>query len=262
MTEHATDSATGQEEQTPPVTTLTPAQRRVLGVLLEKAFTTPEYYPLTLKAVVTGCNQKSNRAPVTHYGEAEVVEVLDELRKLGLVGEVHPESGRTSRYRHYMRHKFSFTEPQLAILTELFLRGRQQLGELRSRAARMVAVDSLDALRSELRGLLDQGCVRSTGALEKRGVEVDHTFYETSEAGAQAMPSSVETDEPAREPPAPQMHSAPVPAEAAERLSRLETTVDRLQQENRSLRESVETLNEQLDKLNERFEDLRRDLGG
>ncbi|HEX6987701.1 MAG TPA: DUF480 domain-containing protein, partial [Planctomycetaceae bacterium] len=134
----------------PPVRELTRPQRRVLGTLLEKGFTTPDQYPLTVKACTTGCNQKNNRDPISNYSEDQVLEILDELQQLGLVGVVHTESGRTERYRHYMRKRFNFTEPQLAILTELLLRGRQSLGELRTRASRMVPIDSLEDLRREL----------------------------------------------------------------------------------------------------------------
>jgi uncharacterized protein YceH (UPF0502 family) len=137
VTESDTASASGP----PTVRRLTRAQRRVLGVLIEKGLTTPEYYPLTRKAVTTGCNQKNNRSPLTNYSEDTVEETLDELRQLGLVAVVHTESGRTERYRHFMRQRYPFTETQLAVMTELLLRGAQQLGELRSRASRMVAID-------------------------------------------------------------------------------------------------------------------------
>lgn len=153
-------------------------QRRLLGALIEKAFTTPEYYPLTLKALTTACNQKNNRDPVTNYSEDEVQEVADELRENGLVAVVHTETGRTERYRHYLRKHYDISEPGLAILGELFLRGRQQLGELRSRAGRMTKIESLDELRNELNPLLAAGYVRASGSLERRGIEVDHDFYQ------------------------------------------------------------------------------------
>jgi uncharacterized protein len=153
-------------------------QRRVLGALIEKAFTTPEYYPLTLKALTTACNQKNNRDPVTNYSEEEVQEIADELREKGLVAVVHTETGRTERYRHYLRKHYDISETGLAILGELFLRGRQQLGELRTRAGRMAPIDSLDVLRTELQTLLEAGYVRASGSLERRGIEVDHGFYQ------------------------------------------------------------------------------------
>src|SRR5690606_38507486 len=114
MDEAATYTSDDFEERAA-VRVLTRPQRRVLGVLVEKGLTTPDSYPLTLKAVTTGCNQKSNRDPVTNYSEDAVEETLDELRQLGLVAVVHTESGRTERYRHYVRKKYPFTEQQLAI---------------------------------------------------------------------------------------------------------------------------------------------------
>ncbi len=164
--------------QAPPSTSFSKRQRRVLGSLIEKAFTTPEYYPLTLKALTTACNQKSNRDPVTNFTEEEVQEIADELRENGLVAVVHTETGRTERYRHYLRKRYDMTEAGLAIFGELLLRGRQQLGELRTRASRMVPIDSLEVLRNELTTLMQSGHVRASGPLDRRGIEVDHGFYE------------------------------------------------------------------------------------
>lgn len=160
-----------------PLRHLNRKQRRVLGTLLEKAFTTPEQYPLTVKATVSGCNQKSNREPTTSYDEDDVQKTLDELRELGFVGEVHTEGGRAPRYRHYLRHRTPLSEPQLAVMTELLLRGRQQLGELRTRASRMVNIATQEDLRAVLQALLEVGLVRASGALERRGIEVDHNVY-------------------------------------------------------------------------------------
>lgn len=160
-----------------PLRHLTRKQRRVLGTLLEKGFTTPEQYPLTVKATVAGCNQKSNREPTTSYDEDDVQKTLDELRELGFVGEVHTEGGRSARYRHYLRHRTALSEPQLAVMTELMLRGRQQLGELRTRASRMVNIATQEELRPVLQTLLSEGLVRASGSLDRRGVEVDHNLY-------------------------------------------------------------------------------------
>ncbi len=114
---------------------------------------------------------------MTDYSEDDVLDIVDQLRELGLVAVVHTESGRTERYRHYMRKRFTLTEPQIAVLTELLLRGRQSVGDLRARASRMVAIESLDDLREALRGLLAQHYLQSGGSLDRRGVEVDHNFY-------------------------------------------------------------------------------------
>ena len=186
------------EENVPPITELTKGQRRVLGTLLEKAYTTPEGYPLTLKSLTAGCNQKSNRHPMTDYSEDDVLEFVDQLRELGLVAVVHTESGRTERYRHYMRKRFTLTEPQLAVLTELLLRGRQSVGDLRARASRMVAIDSLDDLREALAAWRPQNYLQASGSLDRRGVEVDHNFYEAAENKRIALDGRppLERDEP------------------------------------------------------------------
>jgi uncharacterized protein YceH (UPF0502 family) len=252
----------------PPVTSLTSAQRRVLGTMIEKALTVPESYPLTLKALMTGCNQKSARHPITNYQEADVEEALGELRGLGLAAVVHTESGRTERFRHYLRRRFStLSEPQVAILGELLLRGRQSVGDLRGRASRMAPAGSLDALeqlRAELAGLVTLKLVRSDGPLDRRGVEVDHNLYEPGETPA--MMRTTAGDEPAEVPAPsvappvsarPAVATVPTPAPSADllhRIAALETACADLRTENRELRDFVEELRRAL-------EDLRQSLG-
>src|SRR5215469_6781151 len=173
------------QQDLPPLTSLSAAQRRVLGTMIEKALTVPESYPLTLKALTTGCNQKSARHPITNYEEADVEETLGELRELGLAAVVHTESGRTERFRHYVRRRFStLSEPQVAILGELLLRSRQSIGDLRGRASRMApagSLDSLEQLRTELAGLMELKLAQSDGPLERRGIEIDHNLYQPQE---------------------------------------------------------------------------------
>jgi hypothetical protein len=246
--------AESNTEQTP-LLELSRKQRRVLGVLLEKAFTTPEQYPLTLKGTTTGCNQKSNRDPVTNYDEDTVLQTLQELVAKGLVGILHTESGRTERYRHYLRHRTQLSERQLAILTELMLRGKQRLGELRTRASRMVAIDTAEQLRLELAGLMDLGLVRASGPLARRGIEVDHNLYppgenreplsthtDDSAADADSLPHAAESDEP------------PGDAPHQSRLAALEAQVERLEQEIGALRQRMDSLDDELARW-------KRDLG-
>ncbi len=249
-------------ENAAPITELSRQQRRVLGVLLEKAFTTPDQYPMTPKALTAGCNQKSNRSPLVEYEESQVLDTLDQLRDLGLIGEVHTDSGRTSRYRHYMRHRFTMSEPQLAILTELMLRGQQRLGELRTRASRMVSIDSLDQLREELTGLMEMKLLQTSGDLERRGTEVDHNLYRPKEN----MTLTQNTDSGSESSPAPRSSvsasgSVQDPG-ISSRLAALETRLAELQTENRDLRDQMETLKQELSETQSSFEDLRRDLGG
>ncbi len=177
------------DEEYTKVTCLSPGERRVLGTLVEKGLTTPDQYPLTLKGCTTGCNQKNNRDPVTSYDEDKVSDFLEKLREKGLVAEVFTDGARVAKYRHYMRKRTPLTEAQLAIFCELLLRGRQQPGELRTRAGRMCEIPTQEQLRTELNGLMELGYIRANGPLDRRGVEVDHTWYEPREG--QTMPAAV-----------------------------------------------------------------------
>lgn len=221
------------DDQPPPVRKLTKDQRRVLGALLEKAFTTPDQYPMTVKGLAAACSQKSNRDPVREYSEDAVADALHELQELGLVAEVHTDGGRTPRYRHLVRKRYACTEPQFAILTELWLRGRQQMGELRSRASRMAPINSQEELRTALLPLLAEGFVRASGPLERRGVEIDHGFYPDSE-GTADWSAETDSEPPARTPVAAARSSADAAIleqlrELTERLQAVEQRLDRLE---------------------------------
>ena len=226
-------------------------QRRVLGVLMEKAFTTPEQYPLTLKATITGCNQKSNRDPVTSDSEDDVMDALDAMREDLLCAEVFSDGGRAARYRHYMRHKFDFSEGQFAIIAELMLRGRQQLGELRTRASRMVKIDSQEQLRSELKGLQEKGYLQASGPLDRRGVEVDHTFYlakEQQKFSAAAPSGEVDAADGASEPLAETFVNANQ-GELEETIAGLRTTIERQAETIRGMESLIAALNDRLERL-------------
>jgi uncharacterized protein YceH (UPF0502 family) len=245
-----------------PVTTFNRRQRRVLGVLVEKAFTVPDQYPLTLKGATTGCNQKNNRDPVTNYDEDEVAETLEELQKLGFVGCVHTESGRTERYRHYLRMRTQWTPAQIAIMAELMLRGRQQLGELRTRASRMTAIETQEDLRRELQGLIDQKLVRSNGPIERRGVEVDHALYpegerheELSEYSEPGPRDDGDDRSPVSAIPSPRPAASSTSGLADQKVAALEASIQELKGELSSIREEFRS-------LQDRFDDLRRQLGG
>lgn len=252
------NDTTQEEKELLHITELSRQQRRVIGVLLEKAFTTPDQYPLTLKAVTTGCNQKSNRDPVSNYSESQVYETLDSLREMGLVAVIHSDSGRTERYRHYMRRRFEFTEPQLAILTELWLRGRQTMGELRGRASRMVPIETLDELRAEFKGLLDQKYVQSNGSIERRGIEVDHNWYQEREGKTLGFEDSAD-EEPATT--AKEPTPSPVTKTVAPDLSGFTSVIEQLQQDNLSLRHEIDTLTQSLEELKQQLIELKQELG-
>ena len=175
---------------------------------------------------------------------------------------LHTEGGRTERYRHYMRHKTPLNERQLAIITELMLRGKQQLGELRTRASRMVAIETQDDLRTELQALIAMGLVRANGPLDRRGIEVDHDLYPHNENHeALAVYSGDDAiDEPVVSRPRPVLATPTVSTAAAapdnsDQIDRLETTV-------RELRDELATVREDFQSLRDQVDELRRQLGG
>jgi len=244
----------------PPIRELSRPQRRVLGTLLEKGFTTPDQYPLTVKALTTGCNQKNNRDPISNYSEDQVRDVLDELQQMGLIAVVHTESGRTERYRHYMRKRFDFSEPQLAILTELFLRGRQSLGELRGRASRMVPIESLDDLRRELNGLIEADAVQSDMPLDRRGAEVDHAFYPSGEKRRMA-PEHISTQTEA-EVFDTQVVPVGMPSPVGDSPGAVRGELESLRTELQAVRAELAELREQASDFERGLRELRQQLGG
>lgn len=128
---------------------LTAVEIRVLGCLIEKELATPEYYPMTLNALVNACNQKSNRAPVVQFDETVVTEALESLRPLGLATQ-SAEGGRAAKFCHNTYGKLRLDEPAMAVLAELLLRGPQTTGELRQRASRMCPLDTLEQVEEAL----------------------------------------------------------------------------------------------------------------
>lgn len=127
---------------------------RVLGVLVEKALTTPAQYPLTLNALTTGCNQKNNRFPVTNWDEDRVMDALDGLRGKGLVREAMLSGSRVAKFRHMAREVLQVDTSQLVVLTELLLRGPQSIGDIRQNASRMHPIESLEVCKAILDGLM------------------------------------------------------------------------------------------------------------
>jgi uncharacterized protein YceH (UPF0502 family) len=134
--------------------TLNEVECRILGSLLEKEVTTPEYYPLSLNALVNACNQKSNRDPVMNLDEAVVRQTLRSLEGQSLVRSVSPADSRVTKYEHRLQEAFNFYRHETAILCLLLLRGPQTPGELRSRSERMHSFDDLSAVQSSLQHLM------------------------------------------------------------------------------------------------------------
>ena len=136
--------------------TLTPNECRVLGVLVEKAQTTPQQYPLTLNALTSGCNQKNNREPVTNLTDEQVLQAIDSLRAKGLAREVMLSGSRVEKFRHIARETLQVDTNQLVILTELLLRGPQTIGELRGRASRMHPLETTEIVKNILDSLMQR----------------------------------------------------------------------------------------------------------
>src|SRR5262245_42167131 len=137
-----------------------PHEARVFGVLVEKALTTPDQYPLSLNAATNGANQKSNRDPVLALSEEEVWGALDRLEQKYLARKVFPGGSRVEKYIHLGKDGLGVQAPALAVLAELLMRGPQTAGELRGRAGRMVPIESLEALDQILGPMIQEGLVQ------------------------------------------------------------------------------------------------------
>ncbi|MFZ9880011.1 MAG: YceH family protein [Phycisphaerales bacterium] len=138
-------------------TALLPDECRVLGTLIEKAMTVATQYPLSLNSLVTGVNQKNNRDPVVEVTEDDALRAVDGLRAKGLVRDVTMTGSRVEKYRHVAGEALGLRAPELAIVAELLLRGPQTVGELRGRASRMQALESLEVVENILQGLSAAG---------------------------------------------------------------------------------------------------------
>jgi uncharacterized protein YceH (UPF0502 family) len=189
------------------------AETRVLGSLMEKQLATPEYYPLTLNALVAACNQKSNREPVMELSEQEIQSALERLQEEKLVWKVM--GGRAVRYDHNLDTVWHLKRPEKAVLTLLFLRGPQTAGELRGRSDRLQQFDSVPAVEEVLRDMaahsepLVRQLARRPGQKEERWA---HTV------GGEVAETAPE--------PAPVAASEPVSA----RVARLEERIASLEQ--------------------------------
>lgn len=191
---------------------------RILGCLVEKQLSTPEYYPLTLNALLNACNQSSNRDPVLAVDEDSAKAGLEGLRRRGLLYEVAGAGARALKYEHRLEEALHLSVQEAAILAELLLRGPQTPGELRSRCTRMYAFSDLAEVEAGIEALMEaepplaQRLQRAPGAREARI--------------AQLLAGPVETDAP----------GAPLATPAPSRVALLEAEVERLKAELVALR--------------------------
>jgi uncharacterized protein YceH (UPF0502 family) len=247
---------------------LSSIDRRVLGVLIEKAKTTPDSYPLSLNAICTGCNQKSNRFPLMSLEPEDVEESLDRLREWGAVGIIQG-MGRVSKYRHYAYEWFGVDKVELAVMGELLLRGAQTEGELRGRASRMEPIAGLPELRPVLASLKSKGLVLPLTP-EGRGHTVTHALFlprEIEKLQAQYQHSP----QPSPAPPstsseAPSGETRPAPASPIssvnDDLESLKKQLFELRDQVVELRDQLETLLEAQQRSENELRELRDALGG
>lgn len=211
-------------------------EARVLGSLVEKELTTPEYYPLSLNSLTNACNQKSNRDPVMALTEEDVVRALDSLRFKQL-SVISADGGRVPKYRHLMAEKLGLVPAEQAVLCELLLRGPQTVGELRTRCERMHPFGDLAAVEVVLRELMEREAPmiallpRQPGRKEGRYAQL---FSELPESGAECAES------------APEAARQRVNAEN-ERIARLEEEMAVLRAEVADLRQLVEEFKKQFE---------------
>jgi uncharacterized protein YceH (UPF0502 family) len=173
-------------------------ERRVLGVLIEKAKTTPENYPMSLNAVRVGCNQKNNRAPLMQLEEDQVEEALESLRKTGAVAQIQG-GGRVDKYRHLAYEWLGVEKVELAVMAELLLRGTQTVGELRGRAARMEPIKDLSELQPTLDALHAKGLIvylspPGRGSLVTHALFLERELEKVQREAGLAQPLSPTTD--------------------------------------------------------------------
>jgi uncharacterized protein YceH (UPF0502 family) len=220
-------------------------ERRILGVLVEKAKTTPDVYPLSINSVVTGSNQKSNRDPLLNLSDVEVEDALPQLQQKGLLSRI--TGGRVERWRHNLYELWKVNKVELAILAELLLRGAQTEGELRSRASRMEPIDDLDALRTFLKPLVERGLVVFLGPEGRRGTQLTHGFHTPKEMDY--LKANVRPEETPIEAPSASPRTSNQVAILETNLSETRQDIATLRNEINSVRDALRTVQEQLKSL-------------
>lgn len=228
-----------------------PIEIRILGVLMEKQMTTPDYYPMSLNALILGCNQKSNRDPVMELSETEVLDALQQLRNDHLVWQVRTAGSRVPKYEHNLKEVAEFSIQETAVLCELMLRGPQTLGELRARCTRMFEFHGtaevehiIGKLMDPHRGIFAKELPRQPGRKEPRFA---HLMGDIDPAEELLLTAAGETTDTGYPEPSGKSRVAPGREQTerlndieqritgletmAERISKLEKTITALQEE-------------------------------
>jgi uncharacterized protein len=232
-------------------------ERRVLGVLVEKAKTTPDAYPMSLNGVITGSNQKSNRDPILFLSEEDVEYTLARLQKAGLVIKI--TGSRVERWRHTLYDTWLIDKIQIAVLGELLVRGPQTEGELRTRASRMEPIDDLDALRAVLRPLVERNLVVYLTPEDRRGAVLTHGFHDPQElmrlrARHMAEPVTVSG-------PAEAVRTATAPSRTEPASAKMEQALAEAHDEIAALKQTVASLRDDVEAMREELRQLKQSLG-
>ena len=210
---------------------LSPEEIRVLGVLVEKDMATPEYYPMSSNALMNGCNQKTNRDPMTSFPEHVVNDTLDGLRARNLVSSLTGGSNRVPKWSHRVSEILNLSNREMAVVCVLMLRGAQTLNEIKTRTESLYKFDDHDAVESVLNKLADRGMTsllpKAAGSREPRW-----THLLLGEPLQHFGPVSSGTAEPST--------AAPVSSALAERVAALEAEVDSLKQQFAAFRKQFE----------------------
>ncbi|MBK9121154.1 MAG: YceH family protein [Phycisphaerales bacterium] len=234
--------------------TLPEIERRILGVLIEKALSQPQYYPMTLNALVAACNQKNNRDPLMDLDDEAAWNALEVLRTVGLVTRLVPGgASRVERYRHEVKVVLGWEKPQQALMAELLLRGPQTLSELRTRCARMYPFESTEVVSAVLETLAEMQPPRIVRLPRGPGQAADrfaHTLYPEGETPPAGVPGAP----PVAAPAASGSGADPGPLHAAATARDVASELD-------SLRAEVTLLRNQLQDLHTALDALRRELG-
>lgn len=213
---------------------LTEVEVRVLGSLIEKEMTTPDYYPMSLNALTNACNQSSNREPVVHYDEATVAGAIESLRKRSLVRVVQQSGSRVFKYRHLVNETMGLVAKQAAVLDVLMLRGPQTLGELKTRASRLAEFESLDDVDTALEQLIARTPKPLAVRLERRPGQKEARYGHLL-AGEPVFEG---TD---------LLEPAAAGGRGPDRVAALETAVEELRREVADLRNQLETFRRQFE---------------
>lgn len=209
---------------------LTPAQARVLGALIEKEITTPDYYPLSLNALVNACNQRSNRDPVMDMSEEDVRQALHGLQEQRLAGPARDADSRVTKFEHWLGEAFNFSRAETALLCVLLLRGPQTPGELRGRTERMHRFEEIGDVIGGLQKLMEREPALVAVLPRQPGTKESRYAHLLSGEVAVAPVSS----------PAP---SSSRGADAQEeRIAQLEVAIAELRQELNALQQKIESL--------------------